>query len=105
MRMERMLNKTVWGAALVLGQASALWGLAVALGWAIGFALIISAKGDVSAEIPFHLSAQPPLIGLGLAALGLLLAQKSRIDVWYYAVAGLILNAIPLALALVLMAR
>ncbi len=50
------------------------------------------------------LPVEPPLIGLILGALGLWLARWSRGPVAGYAIAGLLFNAVPLVLALVLLA-
>jgi len=103
--MERFVDRTVWCLALVLGQASALWGMMITLGWAIGFVLIISSKGRMESMMQLRLSTVPPLIGLTVAGLALIVAQKSRTSISQYAMAGLVFNAIGLALALVLLSR
>jgi hypothetical protein len=50
------------------------------------------------------LPVEPPLIGLAIGAVALWLSQWSREPIARYAVAGIIFNAIPLALALLLTA-
>ncbi|SIO60353.1 hypothetical protein SAMN05444166_6362 [Singulisphaera sp. GP187] len=104
MRTERLIPKTAWFFSLLLGQASVLLGLMVALGWAFAFALLIPQHGagwvaGTRASLPF----EPPLIGLALGGLGLLLAPCGHQPVARYSVAGLILNTVPLVLALILL--
>ena len=106
MRTERLILKTAWFFSLLLGQASVLLGLMVALGWAFAFVLLLPQHGagwviGSHASLPF----EPPLIGLALGGLGLLLAQCGHQpdQLARFAVAGLILNAVPLVLALILL--
>jgi len=96
--------KLAWGFSFLLGQASALLGLAVAIGWLFAFALIMSPKGMMWTTHPgLTLPMEPPLIGLLLGAFGLLLARWSRQPVARYSVAGLIFNAVPLVLAIIIL--
>lgn len=104
MRSEQFIPKAAWFFSLLLGQASVLLGVMVGLGWAFAFALLIPHHGagwvsGSHASLPF----EPPLIGLALGGLGLLLAQCGHQPVARFAVAGLILNTVPLVLALVLL--
>lgn len=99
MRAERLLPNTVWFLALLLGQASLLLGLMIALGWAFAFVLIFPKGASGHGALPI----EPPLIGLALGAIGLALARCSSEPIARYSVAGLILNAVPLILALVLL--
>ncbi|WP_406695550.1 hypothetical protein V5E97_31505 [Singulisphaera sp. Ch08] len=103
MRTDRLIPKAAWLFSLLLGQASLLLGLMVALGWAFAFALLIPQKG-AGWVIGSHASLpiEPPLIGLALGGLGLLLAPCGHQPVARYSVAGLILNTVPLVLALIL---
>ncbi len=98
MRMTPMWNKTAWGLSFLLGQASVFLGLAVALGWSFGFALIVIQKTGPRPILP----VEPPLIGLLLGLCGWLLARSSRQSAGGYAVAGMVVNALPLILASVL---
>lgn len=101
MRSDRMIPKAVFFCSLLLGQASVLLGLMLALGWAFAFALLVTEKtGGWSAALP----VEPPLIGLALGCVGLALARWFHQPVARFSVAGLILNAVPLLLAVLLIA-
>lgn len=104
MRTERLMPKAAWFFSLLLGQASVLLGLMVALGWAFAFALLVPQHGagwvvGSRASLPI----EPPLIGLALGGFGLLFAQRGHLPVARYSVAGMILNAVALVLALILL--
>ncbi len=45
MRTERLMPKAAWFFSLLLGQASVLLGLMVALGWSVAFALLVPQHG------------------------------------------------------------
>ncbi len=101
----RIWNKAAWGLSLLLGQVSALLGVMLTLGYLFAFALVLPNKAAHWSSGPRgSLYIDPPLIGLALAALGLLIARWGRVRVARFSVAGLILNALPLALALFLLA-
>ena len=100
----RIWNKTAWGLSLLLGQVSALLGVTLTLGYLFAFALLLPNKAAHWSSGPRgSLSIEPPLIGL-CRRLGLLIARCGRVRVARFSVAGLILNALPLALALFLLA-
>src|SRR6185503_16351582 len=104
MRTERLVPKTAWFVSLLLGHASVLLGLMLALGWAFAFVLIVPQKSVSWAAGPQSLlPVEPPLIGLALGSVGLALALKYRQPVARFSVAGLVLNAVPLFLAVVLL--
>src|SRR5690242_18895347 len=44
MRREQMMSRTAWGLSLLLGQASVLLGLMVAIGWTLALAVILPQK-------------------------------------------------------------
>ena len=64
------------------------------------FALILEQKTGPRILLP----VEPPIIGMSLGTLGYLLPRGTLPPVTRYAVAGLIFNALPLALAVVLIA-
>lgn len=101
MRMERMLNRTAWGVSLVLGQASAILGLMIAVGWSLALGVVLSPR-SLGAGYGAHvqLPIEPPLIGLAIGAVALLIARCSPEPVARFAIAGIVLNAVPLVLAL-----
>ena len=102
---ETWLRKSAWGLSFVLGQASSLLGLTFALVWLFAFVVLVPPKLSGWASGPRGtLPVEPPVIGLALGALGLLLARASRGPVARYSVAGLLFNAVPLALALLVLA-
>ncbi len=104
MRTDRLIPKTAFFCSLVLGHASVLLGLMLALGWAFAFVLIVPQRASHWATAPHvGLPVEPPLIGLGLGCLGLLVARYFHQPVARFSVAGLILNAVPLALAVLLL--
>jgi len=81
-----------------------LMGVMVALGWMFAFVLIVPQKSVGWAAGPQTLlPVEPPLIGMALGALGLALAVRYRQPVARYSVAGLLVNAVPLVLAIVLL--
>jgi hypothetical protein len=100
MRTNRLLTSTTWGLAFLLGQASVLLGLMLTLGWSFAFALILVQKAGPTQLLP----VVPPLIGLGLGAAGCLMGRGAHPPVAKYGIAGLAFNAVPLALAVLLMA-
>ena len=105
MFLERILNKMAWGLSLLLGQASAILGLVITVGWTFAFVMALPNKAGHWASGPHALlPIGPPLIGLALGGLGLLIARWGRVPIARFSVAGLILNTLPLALALLLLA-
>jgi hypothetical protein len=101
MREQRLENKTAWFVALFLGQASLLFGIMVAFGWTLAFALILPQRGAPAvAGHPLGLPIEPPLVGLAIGALGLIISRWSHQPVARFSVAGMIFNALSLALAM-----
>jgi hypothetical protein len=104
MRAERLLKRTAWGLSLILGEASALLGAMLTIGWILALALVIPPKDmGWGAGPQMLLPLGPPLIGFGLGLAGLVAARGSSEPVSRYSVAGLLLNAVPLALTVVLL--
>jgi hypothetical protein len=102
MRANRLLNRAAGSLSFLLGQASVLLGLMLALGWLFAFAVVLPKANGWASAPQSMLPIEPPLIGLAIGAVALWLAQWSREPIARYAVAGMIFNAIPLALALLL---
>jgi hypothetical protein len=76
----------------------------MALGWAFAFVLIVPQKSVGWAAGPSsQLPIEPPLIGLALGAAGLFLALRYRQPVARFSVAGLLINLVPLILAVALL--
>ncbi len=102
-RSERWRDQTGWYVSLLLGQASALLGLMIMLGWMLAFVLVVPQKAVGWAAGPrLMLPFEPPLIGLMLGALGLAAARLTHQPIARFSIAGLVFNAIPLALAVAL---
>jgi hypothetical protein len=98
---NRFLANAAWGLALLLGHASMLLGMMVALAWMLAFAILLPQKGNGWMDgQPLSLPIEPPLIGLGIGAMGLLVARWSREPVARFSIAGLVFNALSLALAI-----
>jgi hypothetical protein len=94
----------MWYLSLFLGQASALLGVMLAGAWTLALVLIVPPKAFGLAAGPrFLLPIEPPLAGVVIALVGLLFARWSDQPVARYSVAGLIINALPLALAIALL--
>jgi hypothetical protein len=104
MRTNRLMNRAAWSLSLLLGQASVLLGLMLALAWMFAFAMVLPKVNGWSAAPRSMLPIEPPLIGLALGAAALWVARWSNEPIARYAVAGMIFNAIPLGLALLLAA-
>ena len=103
MRTDRWLSQTAWCLSFLLSQASVLLGVAFTVGWTLAFTLLLPSRAGGWATRPeVLLPVEPPLIGLVLGGFGLLIALYGHHKVAGYAVAGLIFNAIPLVLALLL---
>ena len=102
MRTHRILKQAAWWLALLLGQSSLLFGMMIALAWTLTFALFLPTKANAwMTGQGIGLPIEPPLIGLAIGALGLLMARWSREPVARYSVAGMLFNALSLALAIV----
>ncbi|HEX8199224.1 MAG TPA: hypothetical protein VF590_01960 [Isosphaeraceae bacterium] len=88
-----------------LGMASVLLGSALALMWGLAFVVIAAHLEYVGASggPPLRLPVELPLVGLALGALGWLIAWGSRQPVACPAIAGVIANAVPLVLAVLLL--
>src|SRR5262249_39400525 len=98
---NRFLSSAAWWVSLVLGHASLLLGMMVALAWTLAFAILLPQKGNGWMNgHALGLPIEPPLIGLGIGAVGLLVARWSRQPVARFSIAGLIFNALSLALAI-----
>jgi hypothetical protein len=102
MRTNRLLNQAAWSLSLLLGQASVLLGLMLAMGWMLAFAVVLPKANGWSAAPGSMLPIEPPLIGLALGAAALWVARWSNEPIARYGVAGMIFNAIPLGLVLLL---
>jgi hypothetical protein len=81
---------------------SLLFGMMVALSWALALAVFLPTKANAwmsgqGAGLPI----EPPLIGLAIGALGLLAARWSREPIARFSVAGMVFNALSLLLAIV----
>lgn len=88
---------------MVLGQASVLLGVMMTCGWILALALVIPPKEFGWSSGPrMLLPIEPPLIGMAIGVVALVTARLSRERVSGFAVAGLALNALPLAMALIL---
>lgn len=84
-----------------------MWmGFVLALSWAVLFSLMARHIGAYQAGSggAMRLPIEPPLVGLALALLGLLFAQVGQQRVAGPTLAGLLLNAVALGLALALLA-
>jgi hypothetical protein len=86
----------------VLGQASIWWGLMLLVGYNVGFALLLPRPGHAGTAPQLQLPVELPLVGLLLGALAWAFVRRQPRPFVGYAVAGLVLNAIPLAFALIL---
>ena len=102
MRTNRLLPSAAWCLSFFLGQASAVLGFMLALGWLFAFAAVLPRANGWMTAPRVRLPIEPPLNGLALGAVALGIARWTREPIARYAVAGLIFNAIPLALALLL---
>jgi hypothetical protein len=104
MRTERLLKTSAWCCSLLLGHASILLGLMLTLGWGLATVLALPTTAQSwSAGPRLILPVEPPLIGLLLGATGLAIAWRNCLAIRRYAVAGLAINLMPLAFALVLL--
>jgi hypothetical protein len=102
MRGYRFLTRAAWWLALLLGQASLLFGVMIALAWTVAFALLLPTKANAwMTGRGAGLLIEPPLIGLAVGVLGLLVARWSREPVARFSVAGIVFNALSLVLAVV----
>ncbi|MDR3637552.1 MAG: hypothetical protein P4L84_27350 [Isosphaeraceae bacterium] len=93
-----MWDRTAWGLSFLLGRASVLLGVTVALAWICAFTAIIARQAGPRLVLP----VEPPLIGLGLGLAGWLIARSARQPIGRYALAGVLFNALPLILAALL---
>jgi hypothetical protein len=94
------MSRAAWWLALLLGQASLLFGVMIALAWTLALALMLPTKAHawMTGE-GVGLLIEPPLIGLAIGMLGLLAARWSREPVARFSVAGMLFNALSLVLA------
>jgi hypothetical protein len=96
-----MIHRSAWCLSLLLGQASTLLGVMITLGWTLAIAFVLPPRvTGWSAGPRSLLPIEPPLIGLAIAAVALWISRWSREPISRYALAGLVFNAVPLALAL-----
>ena len=107
MMASKPIFNITWAVSFLLGQASILWGLMVALAYNVGFGFLLPHVGRHGATGPMTgLPLELPLIGLGLGLLGLLVARSGRQpvagSVVGYSIAGMIINTVPLILAAIL---
>ena len=103
MRAQQTLPSAAWCFSFLLGQASTLMGIMLSLGWMFAFAVVLPRASVWTTAPRVLLPIGPPLIGLALGAAALTIACLGRAPVARYAVAGLVFNAVPLVLALVLL--
>ncbi len=104
MREHRISTRVAWSLALMLGYTSLLFGMMVALGWTVGFALAVPSKAHAWMTGQGRaLPIEPPLIGLGLGAVGRLVARLAREPVARFAVAGMVFSGLALVLAMLSM--
>lgn len=99
--MQALWNRTAWGLSFLLGRASVLLGVMVALAWSCAFAVIVAQHHGSRMALP----VEPPLIGLGLGLAGWLIGESARQRVGRYALAGVLFNALALGLAAVLVCQ
>lgn len=85
------------GAALLLGHASVLWGVGVALTYPIGF-VMLAAQPVAGLGLPTEI----PLIGLAMALSGVVVARLGGEDATRSPWFGLVLNALALTCAVAL---
>ena len=85
----------------MLGRASVLLGVLIALAWSCAFVAIVARADGPRLELP----VEPPLIGLLLGLAGWLVARLGRQPIGRYALAGVAFNALPLILAAILIWR
>jgi len=101
MTTHRISTRFAWLLALLLGYSSLLFGMMVALGWALAFTLAVPTKAHAwMTGRGLALPVEPPLIGLALGLLGLLAARWSREPVARFSVAGIVFSGLSLALAI-----
>lgn len=104
MRLENLWKNGLDLTAFAMGQISIWWGLMVAIGYNFAFAVLLSHNRIDRADGPFEtLPVLLPLIGLGFGGVAALAARLGG-ERGKYALIGLILNAIPFAMALALWA-
>ena len=84
MRANRLLTNTSWGLSFLLGQASVLLGLMLTLGWSFAFAVILEQKTGPRPLLPVG----PPIIGLAMGVVGLVIAHRAHPAIAKYAIAG-----------------
>ncbi len=103
MNTNNTLNKTFGISSCLLGNLSLWWGMLITAIYALGFALLLPQAMSTSASTPpLALPYEFPLIGLALAVIGGLCARVCHHSVAGSCLAGLVLNAIPLTLAIAL---
>jgi hypothetical protein len=99
------LRKSVAFVSMLLGNFAAWWGFFVLPIYAVGFMMLLpySQAGAAAPLAGAFLPLELPLIGLALAVVSLItsLAEGGR-RISVPAVLGLVLNALPMVLALVL---
>jgi hypothetical protein len=87
--------------AFLLGQAALLWGVVLAPAYWLGFALLAPQGGRSVTGL--DLSPVPPVIGLAMALVALRLARAGWKPGAGLSVAGIVLNAVALAIAIALL--
>lgn len=101
MRIHSMWDRTAWGLSFVLGRASVLLGVFIALAWTCAFVAIVARSSGPQLVLP----VEPPLLGLLLGLAGWLVARAARQPLGGYALVGVLFNALPLVLAVLLIWR
>jgi hypothetical protein len=94
----KRISHPAWMVAYVLGQTAIWWGTLVAALYVMGFAILLPQSGRIASGI--NLPWEVPAIGLGLGGLGLSLAHRCGQPARGAALVGVLVNAVPLALAL-----
>lgn len=105
MTTQRGIRKSVSFVSMLLANFAVVWGFFVLPIYTVGFGMLLpyQRSGQPSAFAGSYLPLELPLIGVVLAVLGVLTAGEEARHRWTIpALLGLVLNAVPLALAVLL---